>query len=257
MKILICGFSKTGTKTLDEALRQLGYRVSDYYHSCFVLGKDWEKILEGNGNALANDLKRMYQHYDATSDLPMALYWREFLDAFPDLKLIFMDRNEEKWLESWKNQIKCDNENGVSFILKVFSPTARRYITFFEKVLRYHVDPSKKSTWLDFLSPNKQYWMVDDERILETFRNHNQDILQNAPKDRLLIFNLKDGWHPLCKFLGHDEPAVPFPHRNKRGNISEHVATTDPNFHSMYTEMYISITAVFLAVSAALLLFFR
>ena len=38
-----------------------------------------------------------------------------------------------------------------------------------------------------------------------------------APKDKLLVFDVKQGWEPLCKFLNKDVPAKPFPHKNKAG----------------------------------------
>ena len=32
--------------------------------------------------------------------------------------------------------------------------------------------------------------------------------------DRLLVFDVKEGWAPLCRFLGAPVPAEPFPHLN-------------------------------------------
>ena len=34
-------------------------------------------------------------------------------------------------------------------------------------------------------------------------------------EDRLLVYNIKDGWEPLCEFLGKPIPAVPIPHDNR------------------------------------------
>ena len=43
--------------------------------------------------------------------------------------------------------------------------------------------------------------------------------LQNTvQKDRLLIWNVKDGWEPLCGFLNKPIPKVPIPHDNKTGD---------------------------------------
>ena len=39
-------------------------------------------------------------------------------------------------------------------------------------------------------------------------------MFQKVPKDQLLIFNVKDGWEPLCSFLGKDIPDKKFPHKN-------------------------------------------
>ena len=43
----------------------------------------------------------------------------------------------------------------------------------------------------------------------------------DAPKDRLLDFKLKDGWGPLCAFLGKDIPDAPFPRVNETGAFKE------------------------------------
>ena len=42
--------------------------------------------------------------------------------------------------------------------------------------------------------------------------------LQKAPKDKLLVFNVEQGWEPLCKFLEKDLPDKPFPWKNKNGS---------------------------------------
>ena len=36
-----------------------------------------------------------------------------------------------------------------------------------------------------------------------------------VPKEDLLVWNLKDGWEPLCKFLDKPIPEGPIPHDNK------------------------------------------
>ena len=39
-----------------------------------------------------------------------------------------------------------------------------------------------------------------------------------VPRDRLLVFEVKDGWEPLCAFLGCEIPKnMPFPHLNAGG----------------------------------------
>ncbi len=36
-----------------------------------------------------------------------------------------------------------------------------------------------------------------------------------VPQDRLLVFQVNDGWEPLCTFLGCEIPQdIPFPHLN-------------------------------------------
>ena len=51
------------------------------------------------------------------------------------------------------------------------------------------------------------------------------NIKETVPKDRLLVWNLKDGWKPLCDFLNLPIPNVPVPRVNE---------TSDKNFFAFY-----------------------
>ena len=75
-------------------------------------------------------------------------------------------------------------------------------------------------------------------------------IFQNAPKDRLLVFDLDDGWEPLCKFLGHPSPDVPFPHKNKSGSAVDEIILTNPLY--VRVEREVMIAKILLAASALL-----
>ena len=37
------------------------------------------------------------------------------------------------------------------------------------------------------------------------------DVKRRIPPERLLIFNVKQGWAPLCEFLKEEVPSEPFP----------------------------------------------
>lgn len=85
MKVICAGMSKTGTKTMSEALRQLGYEVYDYLENYTELGDDWERIFKVGGTT--EDFRRMFENVDAVSDLPGAYFWDEIHRAFPDSKV--------------------------------------------------------------------------------------------------------------------------------------------------------------------------
>ena len=40
-----------------------------------------------------------------------------------------------------------------------------------------------------------------------------------VPEKDLLVWNLKDGWEPLCSFLGKPIPEGSIPHENKTGDL--------------------------------------
>lgn len=43
------------------------------------------------------------------------------------------------------------------------------------------------------------------------FRENNEHVKEVVPKEKLLIYEVKDGWEPLCAFLGAEVPEKPFP----------------------------------------------
>lgn len=51
--------------------------------------------------------------------------------------------------------------------------------------------------------------------LKEGYLAHNQHIRSVVPKERLLVWHPKDGWGPLCKFLGKDVPEEPVPKVNE------------------------------------------
>ena len=53
----------------------------------------------------------------------------------------------------------------------------------------------------------------------QRYKSHNLYVKSEVPEEDLLIWNVKEGWGPLCKFLGKPIPEEPFPHDNKTGDI--------------------------------------
>ena len=71
-------------------------------------------------------------------------------------------------------------------------------------------------------------------------------IFQNAPKDRLLIYHLEDGWEPLCKFLEVEVPNEDFPRKNVGGKLFNTWMKEHPFALQMQTEMCGIITCLLL-----------
>ena len=53
----------------------------------------------------------------------------------------------------------------------------------------------------------------------QRYKSHNLYVKSEVPEEDLLIWNVKEGWEPLCKFLGKPIPEQPFPHDNKTGDM--------------------------------------
>ncbi len=50
--------------------------------------------------------------------------------------------------------------------------------------------------------------------MIAVYERHNAEVKRTIPKERLLVFEAKDGREPLCKFLGVGVPDAPHPSMN-------------------------------------------
>jgi hypothetical protein len=82
---------------------------------------------------------------------------------------------------------------------------------------------------LKFLEFDEAMYGTDEELFTEaaskaSFEQHNRRVLTYAEqhlsfKQRLLVWNVKEGWEPLCEALGLPMPDIPFPHANKAADF--------------------------------------
>ena len=214
MKVICAGFPKTGTTSLAFALRDLGYNVHDYREHITLKLDEWVAIFERNADE-EPDFSTMYQGVDAVIDHPPCLYFEELISAFPDAKVILTVRDsEEQWQASYQRHFYPPRNtfSGLKaivfgfiprYVIAFFSPTMRKFLFRFE----YPVHIATVGT-LDF---------QDAEMMKTKYREHNLRVRRLVPKEKLLVVNVKQGWKPICEFLGCEEPEGSFPHKNKSG----------------------------------------
>ena len=65
----------------------------------------------------------------------------------------------------------------------------------------------------------------DRDFMVNAFNTHNAEVERSIPKDRLLVYEVKEGWEPLCRFLNVPVPSTPFPRRNSREEMQAIMAS--------------------------------
>ena len=174
-KVFCIGFHKTGTSSLELALKKLGYRVTGSFGT-----KDPDIADKVHEMAYA-----MVDKFDAFEDNPWPILYKELDQRFPGSKFVMTRRPAEAWIRS---------------MVKDFALTEtpmRRWIY---------------GEGAGCPEGNEDTYVARYERhnkeVLEYFANRPDDLLVfDLPKG--------DGWNKLCPFLGHDVPDDPFPHANK------------------------------------------
>jgi len=236
MKVILVGPSKCGTKSMATAFEELGLKNYDYPEQFVYLREDWMKIMTKGGTK--DDFRRMFENCDSVTDSPACYFWYEIFQAYPDAKLVLTQRtNEDVWYESFQNQVK--KIKAATKVIMALSPLSRFHHKYLQNQFKF------------FLGHNC-FDGMNETLCKLAYRRHIAYILQNAPKEQLLVYNLEQGWDPLCKFLNLPVPDKPFPHRNKQGSIVEEIMETHPMFVQIKKEILIygSLLLAFVAVVA-------
>ena len=86
MKVICAGFPKTGTKSMANALRTLGYSVHDFEEHLEYNLENYVDYLEGRvGDEVFTE---MYREVDAVVDMPACTLSMVIHQQFPDAKVI-------------------------------------------------------------------------------------------------------------------------------------------------------------------------
>jgi hypothetical protein len=204
MKVIGAGFGRTGTMSLKVALQQIGFgpclHMIDLLAGNPELSDTFREAYEGRATNWAEALK----DFQSTVDWPGCTFYQQLMDTYPDAPVILTVRDPEAWYKSVNDTIY-----GAAQAIKTMPEMAEKPVV---KMLQAIV-------WEGDLEGT----FADKERTLSIFDNHNRKVREYVPSDRLLIFEVKQGWAPLCNFLGVDIPDEPFPHVNDTKSFLENM----------------------------------
>jgi hypothetical protein len=185
-KIFCIGFYKTGTTTLFEALRILGYDTVNGDKPGSYPGADDGATLIRQIDA-GNYRLPTFELFEGFTDNPYFRIWREIYAMFPDAKYILTVRDEARWIESCVRFYR--NRRIRPMRLWMFGD---------------HADPSRdeasRQAWLDA-------YRSHNAAVREHFRGRQEQYLELDP-------TREPGWERLCRFLGAPIPAHGWPHAN-------------------------------------------
>ncbi|HLX58932.1 MAG TPA: sulfotransferase [Ktedonobacteraceae bacterium] len=195
LKVIGAGFGRTGTFSLKNALEELGF--GPCYHMTELFDRpgateQWDAIA---GGAPA-DWNAVFEGYQAAVDWPACAFYEELMQVYPEAKVLLTIRDPEKWYQSV-----------ISTIYQVPRP---------DPALSLHAHMVNAIIWQGTFDGK----IEDKDYAIAVFLQHIEEVKRQVPAEKLLVYDVKEGWEPLCAFLGVEVPAgKAFPHLNDRENF--------------------------------------
>ncbi|OJD19548.1 hypothetical protein AJ78_00520 [Emergomyces pasteurianus Ep9510] len=204
VEVLCLGPPRAGANSIHTALGKLGYHETYYFTSSVNdRSQDTQKwldafdaVFQGKGAFGKGDFDCLFKGCQAVVGRPCCAFAPQLIKAYPEAKVILNTRDVDEWYMSWLRLVKArraqEQAQGevnidTTDLHKVAAKLLRDKILF-----AFFQD--------DFINTAKA-----------AFKAHFNAICELVPKDMLLIYDIKDGWAPLCEFLGKPAPSEPFP----------------------------------------------
>jgi hypothetical protein len=202
LEVIGAGFGGTGTLSVKLALERLGF--GPCHHMAELIDDPeqielWSRAAE-EGTA---DWDAVYRGYRSTVDWPGVAFWRQLVDYYPHAKVLLTVRDPQSWYESTREGIYRATP------IRPEDPVGARRRELVQRVV-----------WDGDFGGRFE----DPEHAMAVFTEHNDAVRREVPADRLLEFDVRQGWGPLCDFLGVPVPDKPFPRTNDRQEFAERVA---------------------------------
>ena len=194
IQVIGAGFGRSGTTSLRAALTRLGYEPCYHMQSAmthYAHLKFWVRAQAGE----PVDFVRFFRRYRAVVDWPACEFYQALMAAFPEAKVVLNVRDPAAWYASTRETL---------WIIDQVLPW------WFPKVMRQMHD---EIIWQGRFRGE----FMDRAKAIAVYEAHLEEVRRSVPAERLLVFNVSEGWAPLCAFLGKPVPEnEPFPHLNDR-----------------------------------------
>jgi hypothetical protein len=194
LNVIGAGFGRTGTLSLKLALEKL--EIGNCYHMSNVLKHPdhatlWSNAAEGE----KVDWEVLLSGYSATVDWPGTYFWRELINIYPEVRVILTIRDSEKWYKSMYATIyqsmrkakESDNQTGDNLL------------TMANKIILEQTFDGR---------------FQEKSHAIAIYERHNEAVQRTVPQKQLLVYEVSQGWEPLCRFLERPVPDIPFPKTN-------------------------------------------
>jgi hypothetical protein len=208
MRVIGAGFGRTGTTSLKAALEELGfgptYTLSEVFRNPEHV-RVWEAAADAGEHV---DWEEFLAGYEVAVDWPTCSFYEELMEAFPEAPVILTVRDPAAWYESTRSTI---------YGLRMLTDGPLPIRAAFALAEPFVPGPAGAVRLAESLVWEKTFEgrFGDRDHAIEVFERHNEAVRLRVAPERLLVFDVREGWAPLCDFLGVVAPDGPFPRLNE------------------------------------------
>jgi hypothetical protein len=209
LQVIGAGFGRTGTLSLKIALEQLG--LAPCYHMLEIAAQPEHSALwlaADRGERI--DWGKIFAPYSSAVDWPTCVFWRELCVECPEARVILTVRDPAAWYASFRDTILARLES----LPPIVSPAIRALYEVSNQLI---------------LQRTFRGMAADERRAIAALEAHNAAVIAGLEPQRLLVYDVADGWEPLCAFLGVPVPPAAFPHLNPRAEFSAELRSRAPD----------------------------
>ena len=223
MQVLSFGFPRTGTASMQSALQILGYDHTAHGFDLISrpeIGAPWMEAVNAKFSNKGKPYGRaefdaLLGHCAAVTDMPCACFWEELMAAYPEAKIILVERDVEDWYKSFD----------ATVVTELFNKVADVSVNYIEPLVGSQIGLMSRKSIYGYFHAKTPDEVRQNAR--EVYREHYRRIREVTPKERLLEYRLGEGWGPLCNFLGKEVPeGLPFPRINEVAALKAKVRET-------------------------------
>ncbi len=205
LAVIGAGFGRTGTMSLKAALEELGF--GPCYHMTEVFeNPEHVELWEAAARGEPVNWEEVFGGYRAAVDWPAAAFYEELMARYPEARVVLTVRDADRWYESARSTIYGIRGLAASPAFTVaswFVPRLRN--------LRRAALMAGELIWDGVFDGRFE----DRRHAIGVYERWNEEVRRRVPAHRLLVYEVKEGWGPLCGFLEVDVPeGKPFPHLN-------------------------------------------
>ena len=209
MRVIGAGFGRTGTTSLKAALEKLGlgpsYTLSEVFQNPehFLV---WEAASGPAGGEV--DWEGFLAGYEVAVDWPACSFYEEIMEAFPEAPVVLTVRDPAEWYESTRSTIyQLRRLTTGPLPMRAAFALAGPFVPGVVGTVRL----ADRLVWEGTFEGRFE----DQDYAMAHFERHNEAVRWRVPPERLLVFDVREGWEPLCDFFGVEAPDEPFPRLNE------------------------------------------